>query len=265
VTAAPAHDKLSAYTTCGTCHTLGQGAFADIYSLHKNDCMKCHGSTDTTVQATITAGKNGTAVNCTNCHGSSHHGSPQAKAGNCTFCHADPRSTWTTMKPGDNGSTNPYPTQLACAKCHVRVSGTAILIDKIVNNGNYSTAPTRTVQHTLDGTTATINNYGICFSCHNGTKAKLVSPFHAMPSSAPSRNRCSSMKTAPGRGSFNLKSSSWHGREKSSWGSESCKSDSGRFDSPSVNFKMIAIPCASYNGCSSANTIQVPVLPAVGM
>ncbi|MDA8418667.1 MAG: cytochrome c3 family protein [Desulfobacteraceae bacterium] len=265
--AASAHINLSAAASCIVCHTPNGGTFANLYTLHRSDCLTCHASTRTEVQATIAAGRSGTAVNCTGCHPSNpHHASAAAQAGHCTYCHTDPRSAWSPIKPGDNGGSSPYPTQLACKTCHVRVSGNAIYIDKITTNGNYAVAPTRTVQHTLDGTHADIDNYGICFSCHNGVKAKLVNPFHAKPAAPPSvRNRFANMAHAPGRGTFNLFWSSWHGKEGTSWGNASYQQDNHRYQAPTINFKKIAVPCGSFNGCSGSNTIQVPVLPALGI
>ncbi|MEW6429152.1 MAG: hypothetical protein AB1568_14075 [Thermodesulfobacteriota bacterium] len=263
--AAVVHDRLSATTSCGSCHAIGNGSFTNVYTLHRSNCTTCHGSANATVQAAITAGRNGTAINCTSCHGTSHHSSPQAVAGNCTHCHVDPRSTWTAMRPGDNGGSSQFPTQLGCKQCHVRVVGSTIYIDKIRYGSNgYGSAPIKSVQHTLSGVTGgKINNFGICFSCHNGIKATRVGLYHAKPASAASRNRCSSMRYAPGRGSFNLFWSTWHGQEESSFGSESCKNDSDRYRNPAVSYRMMAIPCGTYNSCSGSSTKTMPVLPAL--
>ncbi|MDP2105085.1 MAG: Ig-like domain-containing protein, partial [Desulfobulbaceae bacterium] len=270
------HNHRKPVTGCANCHDTETATAVD--TLHKA-CTTCHGYTGTklnpaTVANAITTGKgaNGTDVNCKTCHtanaASFHHTNAKAVAGKCTWCHADPRSSWTTMRPGDNGSTAPFPTQMACRTCHVRVSGSTIYIDKIsYNMGStypYSTAPTRTVQHTLTGITAgSINNFGICMSCHDGTKAVGVGLFHAKPTTPASRNRQDNMKYAPGVGTFNLFWNSWHGREDASFGREEYENSQNKWRNPTVSFKYIAAPCASFNNCSGATTKLVPVLPAV--
>jgi len=276
------HGNFSATPLCATCHTVNTAE--QRISLHPA-CITCHTSTDQTVIDTINSGISGTQVQCVNCHTAApatfHHASAQAVAGKCSTCHIDPRPSWpNTTPPGDNGSSSPFPTQMACKICHVRFSGSTIYIDKLsypidkVSSDptakNYRYPPTRTVQHTLTGiTAASIDNFGICFSCHNGTTAKSVAPLHAMPRYGTPKRRTwqplFTMHGAPGRGTFNLLWSKMHGISTTmTVGSSSMESHRYECQYPTVSFKLLSANCGSYNNCSGASTRQVPVLPALG-
>ncbi len=267
-TAAAVHGNFSATPLCATCHNVNTAE--QRISLHPA-CITCHTSTDQTVIDTISSGINGTQVQCINCHTANpatfHHASAKAVAGKCSTCHIDPRPSWkNTIPPGDNGGSSPFPTQMACKICHVRFSGSTIYIDKLsyATANDYSNPPTRTVQHTLTGiTAASIDNFGICFSCHNGTTAKSVAPLHAMPSYGASRNRYYNMQGAPGRGTFNLLWDKMHGGIRSFFGSPAMRRHMYDFKDPTVSFTLLSANCGSYNNCSGASTRQVPVLPAL--
>ncbi|MBF0245181.1 MAG: cytochrome c3 family protein, partial [Planctomycetes bacterium] len=64
-TAATSHDKFDASTACASCHVIGTAE--QRLTLH-SVCTTCHSSTKTLVVAAITAGRAGTAVQCTTCH-----------------------------------------------------------------------------------------------------------------------------------------------------------------------------------------------------
>lgn len=205
--AAALHDNLAASFPCVNCHAGGTAA--ERLGLHPT-CTTCHASSLAAVAAAIDAGKGGTPATCVDCHGHHpHHASPHAAAGDCTWCHPDPRPEWAEATPGDNGGTSPRPTQLACSECHVRIEGSTVYIDKLTytNDGN---PPARTVRHTIDGVTAGyIHNYGMCFHCHNGTAAPAVKVWHAKPEAA-AGPRFDLMANAPGKGKFNIFWDSFH-------------------------------------------------------
>lgn len=260
------HNYLQSGGNCNTasCHS-GYSAtdFNGILSIHLNDCMKCHGSADQNVKNAITAGKAGTGVaTCGTCHAALHHATTRAKAGDCAWCHDDPRLTWINSTPGDNGGSAPYPTQLACVTCHVRFSNGTIYIDKLTYSNNGNTAA-RTVQHTITGNTSGyIYNYGACFSCHNGVNALAPSPFHAKPTAASSRRY--ENQVGPGRGTFNVFWNEFHGREDASFGTKSYNGNENRYQNPASGYgTKKTIPCRtiSNNDCTGS-PIAVPVLPA---
>lgn len=122
-----------------------------------------------------------------------HHASPRASVGQCEFCHADPRPSWSTTAPGDNGTlaglTQARPTQMACIDCHVAFTGTNMTVTKYTraSYADFKADWTRSIQHTIPMTGSRINNYGICLSCHmvGSTKvpaAAQISLWHAIPS-----------------------------------------------------------------------------------
>ncbi|MHB8809875.1 MAG: cytochrome c3 family protein [Desulfobulbaceae bacterium] len=160
---------------CSNCHDISQNAetvaaWTKRLQLHtwtvgsgSGDCRTCHnhaGSADEILAGResghhVGGGAN-TVIDCENCHDSGngpsgkvmyqydgvrHHDTPYAQAGDCTYCHADPRPAATTYAAGwaqtavngtnTNDSTgwatdfsmtpaSPIPTQLACRQCHVQ-------------------------------------------------------------------------------------------------------------------------------------------------
>ncbi len=141
-------------------------------------CETCHSSTDQMVQDTIALGMAGTQVFCGDCHlQNNHHATDEAAAGNCTYCHADPRVA--SLGTGNVPSDATVPTgQLACRQCH----GT--------NMHNKISA----------SSSATIQDYGACFACHQPV------PYHAKPTGWPGwyEENAEITGNATGRGSFNL-------------------------------------------------------------
>lgn len=142
-------------------------------------CIDCHGTHD----------------NCFSCHEfdpdpgapNPHHLTDYADVGNCEHCHADPRPSspnWNPATlPGDNGllSGLNVPTQLACRECHISFSNDSMIVTKFSRTDyetykdDYTPATAHTIENAELAALGQINNYGICFSCHN------VTVFHARP------------------------------------------------------------------------------------
>jgi hypothetical protein len=128
-----AHDHAGVPSaSCTDCHD-GNVVVEHVYN-RGFSCNTCHDSTDPNVVNTINTGKGGTMVTCYDCHGTnSHHNTPEAQSGNCTFCHGDPRLVYDLNTPTG---------QMTCRECH----------------GSY--------QH---GNGGPIQDYGACFACHQPT------------------------------------------------------------------------------------------------
>jgi len=196
---------------CASCHagTVGTASGVPISltdaAIH-DACRTCHtfdvNKRGTLVSFTNSKGVNGTGPlpadggTCQACHTAAgmsayHHASTRADNGQCETCHADPRANWGPNKPGDNvnGSIRtdvsvPRPTQMACVKCHVSFSGSAMTVTKFERSDydSYRTDWTRSTAHSIPMSKTRINNYGICLSCHDGVKATRVTLWHAHPS-----------------------------------------------------------------------------------
>jgi hypothetical protein len=235
---------------------------------------------------------------CFDCHGdnpvTAHHANPNAAVGNCEYCHEDPRGFsvgWNAAAPGDNGNnygTN-LPTQMACRECHVIFSGGNMIIKKFTRSdySKYTVDYTKQNAHVIPISVNRINNYGICFGCHNGISAPLVTVWHARPDKHSSQwvmgqddaERCTGYrevwddywpppanlaKYTPGRssgtiGRFNLFDVPGFGYIPGPWDYDAC-SDAGQYQSSVLNFTRIAIPAVTGNGNTSGS---VPVFPSL--
>ena len=178
-------------------------------------CATCHNSTASNVISAINAGKSGTFVACYDCHGqNTHHNNTNATTGNCTYCHSDSR-----LELDPNAPTG----QLACRQCHVGSNG-------FVNTGS------GTPSHAFN-TQGSIQDFGACFACHQPT------PYHAKPTRQPSDCNASTS----GKGTFNLFSAEFGGRDGGSWGgrrgerSESCDGRERNYRNPTISFDMVTI------------------------
>ncbi len=157
-----AHDSVQTDTECAGCHT---GAVPQVHAKLTSGCGTCHGvTTDTasgitaaTINATIAAGKQGTIVRCSNCHGTtiSTHGSQHDMAGfplnptmPCADCHNPNVVTEHVDKRG-----------LACTVCHVNPAVAGVIDAGI--RGTYQT----------------------CENCHGVTDHKAAHNMTAVPSS----------------------------------------------------------------------------------
>ncbi|MFW8602265.1 Ig-like domain-containing protein [Desulfobacterota bacterium M19] len=327
----PNHTSMIADTstspTCASCHTGTPGTangapISAADPLIHDSCRTCHtfnvDKRGILVNFTNSKGVNGTGSlpdggsiggtdgggECTVCHTAAaatfHHTNANAKVGNCEYCHDDPRvprmaGAWDASTPGDNGNNygTSVPTQMACQECHVSYSGGNMLITKFTrsNYTSYAADWTRTTQHIIPNTAGRINNYGICFSCHNGTTAAAVSVWHARPDKhSPStwalntsdRNRCNNNDAhyAPGRswdgnggkgnnthvsssiGGFNL-FYNYYKSSKNEKYEKNCRDNDKAFNnrSPSTPaFMLITVPSVSGNNNSGGS---VPVFTSL--
>ncbi len=196
-----AHDMVSANTECGACHN------GSVPAIHLNDCATCHrrtsdapsGITAATISGTIAAGKNGTAVFCSNCHGDvmATHGSqhdtvgfPTNPAVNCAECHnanvvaehVDKRGLLCTVchtNPQyvaviDKGIAGTYQ---SCEDCHGVISHAAAHDMTKVPDALCSGCHANNVVdvHLPAGTGLTLKS-GLtmtCATCHNSTAAAV--------------------------------------------------------------------------------------------
>jgi len=227
---APGHSAAFAASSggCEACHSDQLNVVVEI---HGGQCTLCHasatGSADNEIFGAHSDGDatraDGTAaagtwssVTCLTCHvapgvnaipdihhdnTSSGEGPTQAVAGNCTWCHADPRPALNTAN-ALGSPTAMTVTALSCRKCHTDGAGNIYL------NSYNPTSPTNadggtiatnfaTVQQTLmDGNggtvdhsfASTIQSFGACLCCHlanvttiYGTSGVKVNVFHARP------------------------------------------------------------------------------------
>ena len=258
---------------CDDCHNqamYGSAGVPDVVSdIHGNTCTICHASNigsddnekvganndgDATLADGTAAAGTWAAVTCLTCHDVSdpdvtavsiadiHHdntsagdGPTQAVAGNCTFCHSDPR-------PDIDGSGTYAAAAgtavLACNECHAggkdNVNGTIYratysygTADGATNNscGTYATMVTSVALDGAGGTvdhkiaSGVIQNYGACLGCHlvgYGSATRKIGLFHARPvnwfdeqeagagSNDATNNQFCVYRGAPGRGTFNV-------------------------------------------------------------
>ena len=223
-----------------------------------------------------------------------------ASVGNCEHCHPDPRGDsigWAADLPGDNGykSGIGVPTQLACKECHVSFSNGKMIITKFSRSNyvDYKQDYYKSAVHIIENADLAafgrINNYGICFSCHNGITAIAVKVWHARPDKHHSSwvygqskdERCtgrgenwtfeynpnrplSLAKYLPGRtsgtiGRFNLFNVPGFGYIPGKWDYGPCD-DADQYQSTPLSFKRIAIPAVAGNGNTSGTT---PVFPSL--
>jgi hypothetical protein len=125
---AAAHDNAGVPSAaCTNCHD-GNVVVEHVYD-RGFSCSICHDNSSYNDE--INDGKNGIFITCYDCHGQNqHHNTNESQAGDCTFCHGDPRLVYDMNSPTG---------QLSCRECH----------------GSY--------QH---GNGGPIQDYGACFACH---------------------------------------------------------------------------------------------------
>jgi hypothetical protein len=124
--------------------------------------------------------------------------------GNCEYCHKDPRPSapgWDAPTPGDNGVNSGVnvPTQMACRECHISFENGSMIVTKFTRSNYVSYATEQYAKetvHSIDNpelaALGRINNYGICFSCHDGIRAEAVTVWHARPDKAAVKNGATS-------------------------------------------------------------------------
>lgn len=199
--------KVSSYN-CGDCHAADPNTKAisalEAMQLHtlvngsgSGDCLTCHGFAAAADE--IAAGIGGAVQYCENCHaaangngpsgeamyqydGVRHHKTGHAQAGDCTWCHADPRPSTTTQAGAyaatadtvgtyDTGWINDYsvgyagtiPKQPACRLCHTNYgtdgAGTAYSVNVSGGSGNHGYNLTGTATQRTTGLTVWANDY----------------------------------------------------------------------------------------------------------
>jgi hypothetical protein len=269
--------KVQPVATCSPCHPLTTGTATgmpvDMANSRVHDsCLTCHTINTTTLAGQLIAptGKRGVTAmavsgTCTTCHtvaaATIHHtDNKHALIGECEYCHNDPRNmaggTFFQETPPSGG----IPTHLPCEECHVKpkrgttvngwTAATGQMTIYAFNEGgshsttNYSANFTRTTAHSgghvIANTVGQINNWGVCFSCHDGSGAPghavRVNHFHAKPTALTATNlSCGTSGTAafaPGRearntiGNFDFFASTFRPASTRPGGSGSCKQTS---------------------------------------
>ena len=183
---------------CRTCHTYDGSLRGILVNFTGNKGVVGAGSLP---DGGDIGGINGGGV-CSNCHTAAapafHHATNYSAVGDCEHCHDDPRdpvpqiADWNATLPGDIGANSGVnvPTQLACKECHTRLNttGTNLIVQKFTRT-DYNTYAaqewTKSNIHTIPTTAGVnINNYGICFDCHDTNltdTAPLVNVWHSRP------------------------------------------------------------------------------------
>ena len=254
---------------CSPCHPLTAGTTTgmpvDMTNSRIHDaCRSCHTFNATTLAGQLVAPSGSSGVTamapglCTTCHtvaaATLHHdGNRHALVGECEYCHADPRNLAGRMYFQETAPGGGIPTHLPCAECHVKpklgatVNGWTATAGQMTiyafNEGgshsttDYSSDFNRTIAHsgghTIANTAGQINNWGICFSCHDTTTAVWVKQFHAKPTAlVATNNSCGNSGTAryaPGRearntiGNFDFFASTFRPASTRPGGSGTCR------------------------------------------
>ena len=151
------HDKVITPTDCNTCHAKN---VVNEHIDRSSTCGTCHNSTNQTVLNTIIAGRAGTQVSCSNCHGAVNHIAQHDKAQNisaCAQCH--------TKSVLDEHLTRTS----TCATCH---SSSRIEVRDAITAGRAGTVVTCVTCHgQFSHPTAHIGKvnapYADCNSCHS--------------------------------------------------------------------------------------------------
>lgn len=168
------HDKASVAAECASCHKLG---VVQEHLSRKSTCQTCHGSASSQVQATIAAGRAGTAVNCVNCHGQYNHpnahvGKVAAPYNDCNSCHitnlvdlhAQKGFQCATCHSSSNTAVSAAIQKglggqpVVCSDCHNSINGF----------GNHAGQHDRITLSTANSFIAEHEAKAIyCFTCHN--------------------------------------------------------------------------------------------------
>ncbi|MCL7489214.1 MAG: Ig-like domain-containing protein, partial [Desulfobulbaceae bacterium] len=225
---------LAADYNCNDCHDIDNAADAAVVKQQKRiqehnlgNCLLCHGYANVGPEIAAGAGSapfdegaGGTVTNCETCHapannpavaandtymyqydGIRHHTTTHAQAGDCTWCHGDPRPAAITDGfaatagfvdgDGDGNTLNdgwlddyntatptPIPKQAACRLCHTNYGtvgdGTPWSVDVSGGNGNHGyniTGYSGTDTERTTGLTVYANNFnaGLSGAANNST------------------------------------------------------------------------------------------------
>ncbi|NTV15594.1 MAG: hypothetical protein HGA96_16980, partial [Desulfobulbaceae bacterium] len=227
--------------------TLPVATLIDLSNPMKHDsCRTCHTFDPTTLAGTLNGSTGAKGITtlvagpCEGCHTQAvntfHHLNVNASIGACTLCHFDPRNDNNPLTPDYDNKTPPaggIPTQLPCDECHVTPvvnpgGFTGSMTISAWNEGgthtrvSYATDFTRTVANTASGgtghvipnTAGKIDNWGICFGCHDGVAphGKAVSdikPLHPQPTGVGTCNGTYTPANGKSMGRFFFLGTSW--------------------------------------------------------
>lgn len=150
------HNMVATPADCKTCHSKN---VVNEHIDRSSTCGTCHNSTNQTVLNTIIAGRAGTQVSCSNCHGMVNHITQHDKAQNaaaCAQCH-----TRSVLDEHLTRTSN-------CATCH---SSSRIEVRDAITAGRAGTLVTCVTCHgQYNHPTAHIGKvnapYADCNSCH---------------------------------------------------------------------------------------------------
>lgn len=150
------HDKVTTPADCAACHTKN---VVNEHTDRSSSCATCHNSSNQTVLNTIIAGRAGTLVSCSNCHGTVNHAAQHDKAQNtaaCSQCH--------TKSVLDEHLTRTS----SCATCH---SSSRVEVQDAISAGRAGTVVTCVTchgqyNHPSAHTGKVSAPYEDCNSCH---------------------------------------------------------------------------------------------------
>lgn len=157
------HDKVTTPADCNACHAKN---VVNEHIDRSSTCGTCHNSTNQTVLNTIIAGRAGTLVSCSNCHGVVNHAAQHDKAQNaaaCAQCH-----TRSVLDEHLTRTSN-------CATCH---SSSRIEVQDAITAGRAGTVVTCVTCHGQynhpTAHTGKVNvPYADCNSCHISSLTEL--------------------------------------------------------------------------------------------
>lgn len=153
-----------------------------------------------------------TGMNTKTISASVHHSDSagHTNIGECEYCHADPRPTSASASETNTGNFNETaasgwitpPKHLPCEDCHVTPKSTGIATGTNWANpmtilafnaafdtqksmstwaADYTRSTANTGGHSIANSSGKINNWGICFNCHDNTRAIKVAVLHPAP------------------------------------------------------------------------------------
>lgn len=155
------HNMVTTPTDCAACHA------GNVVNVHaKSTCVTCHNSTSQNVINTIIAGRAGTLVSCSNCHGTVNHAAQHDKAQNaaeCAQCH--------TKSVLDEHLTRTS----TCSTCH---SSSRIEVRDAITAGRAGTVVTCVTchgqySHPAAHTGKVVTPYADCNNCHIANLTEL--------------------------------------------------------------------------------------------
>jgi hypothetical protein len=206
------------HDSCRTCHTFNANNFGILVTLANTATDKgfAAGANLESFAAGAAGSGNGGGA-CTVCHNqmtttstsaaNAHHNDSAGHTaiGQCEYCHTDPRNNSIAGFEETLGGavTAVKPLHLPCEECHVTPKGTAgtswnpTMTILSFNEGletqktsslwnvDYTRGTANNSGHVIANTSGAINNWGICFGCHDdstgATRPIAALPLHPRP------------------------------------------------------------------------------------